>query len=61
MNSVLHKESYFFTRLGLNNLIHMDSFYDAFTNFLDLLNFGYLNLQWWDKDLLGFIKYIFED
>lgn len=37
------KQSYLFTRHGLNCSIHMDSSYEAF---LDLLSFGYLDFQW---------------
>ncbi len=36
----------------------MDLFYGIFITFLDLLNFDYLDFQWRDRNLPGFIKNI---
>ncbi len=37
----------------------MDSVFDTFMTFLDFLSFGYLDFQWRDRNLSGFIKYVF--
>jgi len=36
----------------------MDSIYVAFMNFCDLLSFGYLDIQWRDRNLSGVNKNI---
>ncbi len=50
-----------FKSYGLNHLIHMDSFYNAFITLSGLLSFGYLVIQWRDQNLSGFIKNIMQN
>ncbi len=38
---------------------HMDSFCDAFMTFLHLLSFSYLDFQWRERNIPGFIKITF--
>lgn len=47
------KRSYFFRRLGLTHLIHMDLFYYLFMN--GLKSFGWIDFQWSNRNLSDFI------
>ncbi len=61
MIDVINEMQPSFKSNGLNHLIHIDSFYNAFITLSGLLSFGYLVFQWRDQNLSGFIKNILQN